>query len=51
MKEQLVTLPVIVTDGSLHTLSVQRIGRRFSLSLDGGEGRYSLQHEGEFNMS
>lgn len=45
--EQVMTLPVRVTDGDLHTVRVNRVGKRFSLQLDGGEGKYSARHEGE----
>lgn len=46
-EEQVMTLSVIVTDGALHTAKVTRVGKRFSLVLDGGEGGYSAQHEGK----
>ncbi|XP_067928117.1 neural-cadherin-like [Watersipora subatra] len=45
IRGQIITLPVIVTDGDLHTVRVTRVGKRFTLSMDGGEGRYSVQHE------
>lgn len=45
-REQTVTLPVTVTDGDLHHVTVSRVGKLFKLSMDGGEGRYFAQHEG-----
>ena len=45
-REQTVILPVTVTDGDLHHVTVSRVGKLFTLSMDGGEGRYFAQHEG-----
>ena len=35
-----------MTDGDLHHVTVSRVGKLFTLSMDGGEGRYFAQHEG-----
>jgi len=47
--EQHVSLPnVNVTDGALHVVSISRVGKRVSLKLDSGEGRYSSMNEGNY---